>query len=63
MALRDQFYVSEMSIDGTRLRPMIVDTGDGATITMSDEAWKSVGGVKPTTTTTISYSIADADRG
>jgi len=58
LALRDQFYVSEMTIDGTRLRPMIVDTGDGATITMSDEAWKSLAGAKPATTTTISYSIA-----
>ena len=58
VALRDQFYVSEMTIDGTRLRPMIVDTGDGATITMSDEAWKSLAGAKPATTTTISYSIA-----
>ncbi|MGN6819638.1 MAG: retropepsin-like aspartic protease [Sphingomonas sp.] len=58
LALGYQLYVSEMTIDGTRLRPVIVDTGDGATITMSDEAWKSIGGTKPATTTTISYSIA-----
>jgi predicted aspartyl protease len=56
----DQLYVSEMRVDGTRLRPMIVDTGDGSTIAVSTEAWKSLGGGRPVTTTTVSYSVAGA---
>ncbi len=58
VALGEQFYVSEMTIDGVRLRPMIVDTGDGATITLSSEAWRGAGIARPATTTTISYSVA-----
>ncbi|MDB5679739.1 aspartyl protease family protein [Sphingomonas bacterium] len=57
---RDQLYISEMRVDGTRLRPMIVDTGDGATIAVSTEAWKSLGDGRPATTTTVSYSVAGA---
>jgi hypothetical protein len=37
---------------------MIVDTGDGATIAMSAEVWASLGAARPTTTTTVSYSVA-----
>jgi predicted aspartyl protease len=58
VSARDQLYISEMRVAGTRLRPMIVDTGDGATIAMSRDAWASVGGARPATTTTISFSIA-----
>ena len=39
---------------------MIVDTGDGATIAVSTEAWKSLGTERPETTTTVSYSVAGA---
>ena len=46
--------------DGTRLRPMIVDTGDGATIAVSAEAWQALGAGRPATTTTVSYSVAGA---
>ena len=55
---RDQLYISEMRIDGVRLRPMIVDTGDGATIAVSSEAWRSLGMGRHATTTTVSYSVA-----
>jgi len=57
---RDQLYISEVRVGGTRLRPMIVDTGDGATIAMSAEGWASLGAARPTTTTTVSYSVAGA---
>ena len=51
-------YISEMRIDGTRLRPMIVDTGDGATLAVSAEAWAMVGARAAPITTTVSYSVA-----
>lgn len=57
---RDQLYISEMRVNGTRLRPMIVDTGDGATIAVSAEAWQALGVGRPATTTTVSYSVAGA---
>src|SRR3569623_603160 len=55
---RDQLYISEMRVGDTRLRPMIVDTGDGATITVSTDAWRTIDGARPATTTTVSYSVA-----
>lgn len=58
IALGDQFYVSEMTVDGTRIRPMIVDTGDGATITVSAESWRAFDGDKPALTTMMSYGVA-----
>lgn len=37
---RDRFvYVSEVAIGGRRIRPMIVDTGDGSSVTLSSTAW------------------------
>ena len=54
----DQLYISELRVGRTRLRPMIVDTGDGATVAMSAEAWASLGAARPATTTTVSYSVA-----
>jgi predicted aspartyl protease len=58
LSIRGQLYISEMRIGTTRLRSMIVDTGDGATIAMSAEAWASLGAARPATTTTVSYSVA-----
>ena len=58
MALGDQFYVSEISVDGVRVRPMIIDTGDGATLTLSSEALRGAGIARAATTTTISYGMA-----
>ncbi|MHA6723338.1 aspartyl protease family protein [Sphingomonas sp. RS2018] len=34
--------ISEVTLGGRRLRPMIVDTGDGSMVTVSQEAWASV---------------------
>ena len=58
LSARDQLYISEIHVGGTRLRPMIIDTGDGATIAMSSEAWRTLAGTRPATTTTVSFSVA-----
>jgi predicted aspartyl protease len=60
LSIRGRLYISEMRVGGTRLRPMIVDTGDGGTIAMSAEAWGSLGAARPATTTTVSFSVAGA---
>lgn len=54
-----QLYVSEVQVGDARLRPVIVDTGDGATLTVSDEAWRIVRpGGPAVATTTISYGVS-----
>ncbi|MBN8815496.1 MAG: aspartyl protease family protein [Sphingomonas sp.] len=58
IAERTGLYISETRIDGARLRPMIVDTGDGATLAVSAEAWAAIGARRTPTTTTVSYSVA-----
>jgi predicted aspartyl protease len=58
LSARTGLYISELRIDGTRLRPVIVDTGDGATLAVSAEAWTAIGARRSATTTTISYSVA-----
>lgn len=58
IAPRNGLYVSEMRIQGTQLRSVIVDTGDGATLAVSPEAWAMVGSRTTPTTTTVSYSVA-----
>ena len=57
IATRQQLYVSELTIGAVRLQPVIVDTGDGATLTMSNEAWRSLSRDRPQSTTTLSYSV------
>lgn len=58
LSARAGLYVSELRIDGRRLRPIIVDTGDGATLAVSAESWAAVGASAAPTTTTVSYSVA-----
>lgn len=55
----DRFvYVSEISIGGRRIRPLIVDTGDGSSITISQPAWKSVAmSPVPPMTSAIAYGL------
>ncbi len=52
--------VTEIRLGGTRLRPMIVDTGDGAAITLSSAAWTSAGFRGATLTTTLGWGIGGA---
>lgn len=52
--------VTEIRLGGTRLRPMIVDTGDGASVTLSRAAWTGTGYRGATLTTTLGWGIGGA---
>jgi len=54
---RQQLYVSELRVGDARLRPVLVDTGDGAAITLSDQAWRGLT-ARPAATSTISYGVS-----
>lgn len=49
--------VTEIRLGGARLRPVIVDTGDGASVTLSRAAWASAGYRGATLTTTLGWGI------
>lgn len=52
-----QVYVSAIAIDGARLLPVIVDTGDGAAVTVSAGGWARTR-LPPPVTTTVSFGLA-----
>jgi len=52
------FYLTELTIDGRRLRPMAIDTGDGGALTLSGEAWRTLGDPGAPTTSTIGHGLA-----
>jgi hypothetical protein len=52
-----QVYVSELIMGGARVSPLIVDTGDGASITLSDRAWQFVKPAAPLETTALAYGL------
>jgi hypothetical protein len=52
--------VTEIRLAGARLRPMIVDTGDGAAVTLSRSAWTSAGYRGAKLTTTLGWGIGGA---
>ncbi|TCP33220.1 aspartyl protease family protein [Sphingomonas sp. BK235] len=55
-------YVSEVTLGRTRLRPMVVDTGDGSSITLGATGWAAAGAAVRAvpTTTTVSFGLAGA---
>ncbi|MBX9797461.1 aspartyl protease family protein [Sphingomonas sp.] len=53
-----QVYVTELTLAGQRLRPVLVDTGDGAAATLSQDAWRRARVSGITLTTTIGYGLA-----
>jgi hypothetical protein len=53
-------YVGEVTLNGRRMRPMIVDTGDGNAITFSAEAWSTARLVARARTSTISFGLGGA---
>lgn len=58
---RDRFvYVSEITLGAARLRPMIVDTGDGSSITVTQAGWAAAGLTGIRTTTAVSFGLAGA---
>ncbi|WP_256926624.1 aspartyl protease family protein [Sphingomonas sp. TZW2008] len=53
-------YVSEITLGAARLRPMVVDTGDGSSITVTSAGWAAARLAKTPTTTAISFGLAGA---
>lgn len=53
-------YTGEITLNGRRVRPMIVDTGDGNAITFSSEAWATAKLIPRARTSTISYGLGGA---
>lgn len=51
-------YVTEAVVGGQRLAPVVVDTGDGSSLTLSQESFRATRIVGLPTTTTIAYGIA-----
>jgi hypothetical protein len=48
-------FVSELSVGARRLRPVIVDTGDGSAVTIASEAWTTVR--PPAAKETTAYAV------
>lgn len=55
-----QVYVTEVTLNGHRLRPMIVDTGDGSAVTLSLLSWRAARPPALPTTSTIAYGLGGA---
>ena len=52
------FYITEIQLHGVRVRPMVIDTGDGGAITLSSDAWRPHAGLAPYKTTMMSHGLA-----
>jgi predicted aspartyl protease len=55
---RLSFYITDLLVDGRRVRPMVIDTGDGGTVTVSGDAWRALGRPGQLMTSTIGYGLA-----
>lgn len=53
-----QVYESEIMLGGRRLRPMVVDTGDGSSVTVTQDGWRTAGMSTRRLTTAIAYGLA-----
>ena len=53
-----RFYLTEIQLGGLRLRPLVVDTGDGGTVTISRDAWAAHGRPATRMTSTMSHGLA-----
>ena len=51
-------YESAIQLGGRTVAPIIVDTGDGSAVTVTDAAWRSAGLTTVPTTSTISFGLA-----
>lgn len=52
-----QVYVTELTLSGRRLRPIVVDTGDGSAVTLSTPSWQAVRAAALPTTSTIAFGL------
>lgn len=50
-------YLSELDLGGRRHRRMIVDTGDGAMVTLTRSAWRGIEGAGGNVTTAIAWGL------
>lgn len=50
-------WVTELRIAGSRLRPMLIDTGDGTWVSLTRPAWLSTGYHGSAVTTTLGYGL------
>lgn len=55
-----QVFISEISVAGRRITPLIVDTGDGSAVTLSQSAWARSGATPARTTTAIAFGLGGA---
>lgn len=53
-----RLYTSELMLGPARLRPIIVDTGDGAAVTVTAGAWRAAGMAAVATTTGLQSGLA-----
>ena len=53
-----QLYETAISIGTQRLSPIVVDTGDGSSVTLSTDAWRGVAPLAGATTTAVSFGLA-----
>lgn len=51
-------YESEMVLGGRRLRPVVVDTGDGSSVTVTQANWNAAGLSALPSTTALAYGLA-----
>ena len=53
-----QVYVGEVALGGQRLRPMIIDTGDGSAVTVTAAGWRAARLPGVATTTALAFGLA-----
>ena len=58
ISARRQIYESALTLGQHRLAPIVVDTGDGAAITLSAASWRTAAPPRIATTSTISFGLA-----
>ena len=51
-------YQSAITLGGKRFAPMIVDTGDGSSVTITEAEWRSAGLTRTPRTTAIAFGLA-----
>jgi hypothetical protein len=52
-----QVYVSQVTLGGARLQPMIVDTGDGSAVTLGAPGWRAARPPAGPVTTTVAFGL------
>lgn len=60
ISAKRQVYESAATLGGHLLTPLIVDTGDGSSITVTDAGWRAARLARLPTTTTIAFGLAGA---